>query len=123
MEVLDPGHKYLLQSFDGGSPIELTFVKRNDPPEKYPGNVDAYPGTQSQEVFRALIERSLYVDNQDPCIENKKVTAMLRRCLKLLENRHLRRHRLHSGKWPTSPPETLPICGRCGHIVCFCEQL
>ena len=39
MQVIDTGHKYLLTSFDGGNPIPLTFVKRDFPSTKYPGNV------------------------------------------------------------------------------------
>ena len=58
MEVLDTGHDYLLHSFDGGESVRLTFVKRNDPPEKYPGNDSAYPGTQIQEVLQQDVELS-----------------------------------------------------------------
>jgi hypothetical protein len=62
MKVIDEDHKFDLATLDGYEPIRLTFVKRNNPPDKYPGNKDAYPGTTTQEVLRALINRSLYVN-------------------------------------------------------------
>jgi len=120
MKVLDPGHKYELESFDGGEPIVLTFVKRNDPPEKYPGNEDAYPGTQIQEVLRALIERCLYVDQQIPCDETKLATQMLRRIIWAFESRHARQHGQHLGV-SINGIERLITCPACGHIICFCK--
>lgn len=119
MEVLDPGHRYLLASFDGGEPAPLTFVKRNNPPEKYPGNHDAYPGTSIQEVLRALINRSLYVNNQFPCPETTLTIRLMRQSLKLLEARHAR---LHGGVLPAVPEaiEVVPVCPACGHIRCYC---
>ena len=36
MKVIDPGHSYRLDSFDGDRSIELHFVKRKG--ENYPGN-------------------------------------------------------------------------------------
>ena len=120
MKVLDPGHKYELTSFDGGDPIVLTFVKRNDPLEKYPGNLDAYPGTQSQEVLRALIDRGHYVNGQQPSPANDEVIDSLRWALKLLELRHLRQHGGNARLPFPSPIEVVPFCQRCGHITCFC---
>lgn len=52
MEVEDPGHKHRLKVFDGGEPQTLTFVKRNDPPEKYPGT----GGTWTKEGFTVTLE-------------------------------------------------------------------
>ena len=66
MKVLDPGHDYALNVLDGllGEFERLTFVKRDNPPEKYPGNNSAHPGTTIQEVCRVLIERLRYVNGQ-----------------------------------------------------------
>ena len=118
MRVIDPGHIYELASFDGGSPIALTFVKRNSPPEKYPGNHNAHPGTQTQEVLRALIDRSLYVDAQSPCSETKCIVGLLRSALVMLERRHDRTHAGIPDNWPI---EEAPFCVTCGHLSCFCE--
>jgi len=64
MIVIHPGHKYQLDILDGIGYEEITFLKRNDPPEKYPGNDNAYPGTNLQEVCRALINRVQYLESQ-----------------------------------------------------------
>ena len=90
MEVLDAGHQYRLAEFRWGrAHIYVTFVKRNDPPEKYPGNLDAYPGTQTQEVLRALIDRAQYVHGQQADdATNPQVLSLLRQALDLLETRH-----------------------------------
>lgn len=122
MDIIDSGHDYLLHSFDGGEPIRLTFVKRNDPPEKYPGNDNAYPGTQIQEVSRALIERVQYVDGQIPHPANKTVLYFLREIIYLFEIRHAQQH---SFKLPhlQFDLENIPFCQTCGHIACFCEPV
>ena len=119
MKVLDPGHEYLLTSFDGVKPMWLRFVKRNDPPEKYPGNSDAYPGTQTQEVLRALIDRAHYVQGQQPDDDtNPQVISLLRQALVLLETRHATRHGVFASF--SGAIETEPFCVTCGHILCFC---
>ncbi len=123
MEVLDPGHDYLLDSLDGGEPIRLTFVKRCDPPEKYPGNHDAHTGVQLQDVLRASIERCQYLNNQFPCAQTEEVEANLARSLWLLEQRHVERHgdadamNIHD----VEGIERRDYCSDCGHIGCFCE--
>ena len=122
MKVLDPGHKYELLNFDGGEPVILTFVKRNNPPEKYPGNVNAYPGTQIQEVLRALIERGLYLEGQIPCPETRVVIENCRDSIWLLENRHAKRNGGHLDYHLSRDfIEDVPICHQCGHISCFCK--
>lgn len=127
MKVLDPGHDYELASFDGGEPVRLTFVKRNDPPEKYPGNEGAYPGTQIQEVLRALIERGLYLEGQIPCRETKALIRHCREALGALERRHANRHGKRLFNYLRMATilgvgiEAAPTCPRCGHIMCFCE--
>ncbi len=126
METIDPGHQYLLTYFDGPPEVQggvLTFVKRNDPPDKYPGNTTAYPGTQIQEVLRALVSRVQYVNNQVPCEQTSKVEDYLLRSIWLLEERHCERH----GRPGTMDAvdvgtvDTVPFCQTCGHIMCFCN--
>lgn len=119
VKVIDPGHKYLLNSLDGGEPILLTFVKRDNPPENYPGNIGHYPGTQLQEVLRALIERGEYVQNQQPCPETAKFVDLMRQGLYELETRV--RHRRHQPELRVSLDqiEKEPTCSICGHIMCL----
>lgn len=117
MKVIDPGHKFQLDSLDGNFYQELRFVKREG--EKFPGNVGSYSGTTMQEVIRALISRMLYVDNQHPCDENKNVIAYLNWSLGKLEERAARLH----GR-TLSTEDRLNIvsgegkCKRCGHLGC-----
>lgn len=115
MKVLDPGHDYLLDPLDGEQVNRLIFVKREG--ERYPGNVGHHPGTNIQEVLRALIERGRYVNRQQPCAETEAVVGMLTTAIMLLEHRAARLH----GRVLTAKPEEVisgagkcPSCGHCG---------
>ena len=96
MEVLDPGHDYLLTNLSKGKDIivkhqtRLTFVKREG--EMYPGNKGAYEGTNMQEVLRALIDRCYYVNSQIPAGETINAVWHLRQAFLQLELRAARRH-------------------------------
>ena len=124
MRVVDPGHRYVLEGYDGpDGPLAqaLTFVKRNDPPEKYPGNTSAYPGTIMQEVIKALIDRLQYVNNQTPCAETEAVLALMQTSLLLLEGRANRLHGRILSPETLSELIGLPTCTGCGHIQCSGE--
>lgn len=119
MRCEDPGHYFSLRVLDAGSGASeqtLTFVKRAGP--GYPGNVGTYPGTTSQEVLRALIDRAEYVNNQERCAETEAAMHLMRSALLLLEIRAARKH----GR--TLPIETLDqlenadVCPSCGHVGC-----
>lgn len=118
MRVLDPGHRYALAQLDGDEEQELRFVKRVG--AKFPGNEPpAYEGVTMQEVVRALLDRLLYVDHQDPCPENAMVFSMLRSVLWLLESRAARVRGVpppaaRSIEWTTT-------CATCGHVFCAGE--
>lgn len=119
MKVFDPGHIYQLKRLDvkQGSMFDhayLQFVKRNNPPEMYPGNKDSFPGTTSQEVMRALFDRNEYVNNQVGSIANMIVRWCLRLSIWALEFRAAHRH----GKFLWVAPwniEKAPACEECGH--------
>lgn len=125
MQVLDPRHRYRLNHLDGEGDIGsiLTFVKRvgtnypfNEPP--------VYEGTTSQEVIRALIDRSKYVDVQKPHAANKRVIALLREALYELENcaAEIRGDGVALQEAVSDPNtgfiELLVTCNKCGHIGC-----
>jgi hypothetical protein len=122
VKVLDPGHLYSLAQLDdvdGAAPsVMLRFVKRVGP--AYPGNDSpGYAGTTMQDVLRALIDRALYVDRQDPSPENAEAVEHMRSALWAFEERTARKR----GQFVTTRPEhtpveTLPVCARCGHVVC-----
>jgi hypothetical protein len=142
VKVLDPGHTYLLDELDfeeveqqydsSGNPLwepgcRLWFVKRIG--EGYPGNVGpARAGTTTQEVIRALIDRTRYVDGQKKDWRNGEVVRCLQEALSYLEMRAL--HQRHGDDadrvmydtehfWSV-PPELWPVCQKCGHT--FCEE-
>lgn len=115
MKVIDPGHHYHLTCLDGNAYQILTFVKREGP--GYPGNIGHHAGTTTQEVIRALLERSRYVDNQIPDEANDRVEADLRDALWTLEERAARRH---GRPFPFEMPsiDKQPTCPKCNHIGC-----
>ena len=120
MKVLDSGHRYSLASLDGDFSQVLQFVKRNDPPEKYPGNANAYPGTTCQEVLRALLERVRYLRGQIPCVEDDLIISSLQNALFLFELRANRAKGRSIVAGTLEQFELYPICAVCGHTQC-CE--
>lgn len=119
MREVDAGHEYLLDSYDGGEPVRLVFVKREG--EGYPFNVGHHPGTNCQEAFRALIKRVQYLQRQEPCDENLTSIELLRRLIWLFEMRAARRHNRTLPDLPVEI-EKLPTCPGCGHIGCEGEH-
>lgn len=120
MEVLDPGHRYRLKVLDPYLPyvpVELQFVKREGP--EYPGNVGWRTGTTTQEVLRALIDRTKYVDNQIHDEMNDVVIFHLRSAILCLESRAARRHnRRLPSELDIIDIEHQPTCPECNHIGC-----
>ena len=117
IEVLDNGHQYRLLSLDGQLDQTLTFVKRCNPPEKFPGNTNAYAGTTIQSVIRCLLDRMRYLQNQIWAPENALIIWLLRACLWLLETRAARRHgRRYCHNFEYA--EFAPLCSVCGHTEC-----
>lgn len=115
MKVIDPGHEYELDSYDGGEPVRLVFVKREG--EGYPFNVGHHPGTNCQEVIRALIDRVQYLQRQIPCDENPVVVNRLRDALWQFEQRAAERHGRLLPSFEAAI-EKQPTCAGCGHIGC-----
>ncbi len=124
MRVIDPGHQYALRQLDGDCEEILTFVKRQG--EGYPGNVGEYPGTNIQEVLRALIDRLNYLHRQIPHDGNTLIVEDLRDALWTLEARAANRHNrpipeeMRSCGSVNRRIELLPTCPKCGHIGCWC---
>lgn len=121
MRVVDPGHEYSLDSYDGGESVRLVFVKREG--EGYPFNAGHHPGTNCQEVIRVLIDRVKYLQKQIPCEENELIINNLRSCLWAFEGRAAKRHGRASvlpwqEKYQAIPVEEQPTCTGCGHIGC-----
>jgi hypothetical protein len=103
MVVKEPGHIYELYNIDDNerppSHQILTFVNRE------PG--DEHSGTQTQEVLRALIDRTMHCDNCLPWAGDSDIVYHLRMALVLHEARALVRkvekHLLEPENVATSP--------------------
>jgi hypothetical protein len=98
------------------APHPLTLCKKL--PSRYPGNVGHHPGTNMQEVLRALIDRVKYLDAQVPDPRNKDILSHLRMSIWLLEMRAAQRHGRPFLIGELEHIEERPVCGRCGHIGC-----
>lgn len=118
MKVLDPGHRYELAALDGDAVQTVQFVKRDFPPERYPGNVGSYSGTTMQECLRALIDRAEYVNRQTHSPQTTMAAYYMRVSLYYLEERAARRHGLGFEGFSVARIETYPVCPTCGHLVC-----
>jgi len=116
MRILDPGHRYSILSFDGACEQYIQFMKRVGP--KFPGNEEAYPGTNCQELLRVLIDRVKYLENQVPCVENKLILSSLENALFLFEARAARRHGRDFKEETPSQVAQLGYCSICGHVLC-----
>lgn len=117
MRVLDPGHRYALGTLDGEVYVGLQFVNRVGP--GFPGNIRAHPGTTTQEVLRALIDRARYVNAQIPCWQTGVSVVLMRLIIWLYEHRAAKRH----GRKPFPLTnlgyiEQWAVCLKCGHIGC-----
>jgi hypothetical protein len=85
MKIIEPGHVYELHSLDGkpGETETLRFVNRETGTE--------HPGTQTQEVLRAIIDRTMHCDNCLRWSGNDKIIYHLRMALALHEARAIER--------------------------------
>lgn len=116
MKILDPGHCYNLDTFDGNEEQNLIFMHRVGP--GFPGNQgESYSGTNCQEVLRVLIDRVKYLNVQVPCIENGIILVSLRDALLQFEIRAARRHKRILPELPREIEE-VTSCKQCGHIYC-----
>lgn len=120
MRVIDKGHFYALRMLDTQFDDKceyLTFVKREGP--GYPGNVGHYPGTTTQEVLRALIDRGRYVNKQIPCPETEAAIHLMETALVLLEMRAARRHGRTLKADYMDGIVYGEVCKECGHVGCI----
>jgi hypothetical protein len=117
MIVKDPGHHYVLQELDHLDPTaerHLVFVKREG--EGFPGNVGHHPGTNMQEVLRAVVNRLTYLDNQIEDSRNMKAKHLICEAIWLLECRAADRH--HREHPTVIEAVTGQTCLKCGHVGC-----
>jgi hypothetical protein len=107
MKVVEVGHIYELDNIDAKNPEDktqrLVFVNREDKP---------HPGTQVQEVLRALIDRTRHCDNCLPHRVNDEIIYHFRKALALHEARAIERQ-VDKGE---IEPEKI-MCTPKGHFV------
>jgi hypothetical protein len=127
MKERDPGHIYELGHLEGDGKEILTFVKHLGGSASY---AEEYPGTTSQEVLRALIARTKFVDGIEDCIENQWAIEGMRKAIWQFEARAWRRRQQHmarkAGKhfsgafvpFGWEHIEDIPSCLTCKHIYC-----
>lgn len=89
MKTLEPGHVYELPNLEHPGSQRLTFVKRSSAAIDY--GDEEHPGTNTQEVLRALIERTLYLNDVLPAAETLDAVYYLRMALFCYEARAWRR--------------------------------
>lgn len=87
MKVVDSGHVYKLDQLGGGTQT-IVFAKRSGGAIKYDKE---WPGLQTQEVLRVLIDRTKYLYNVLPCAETANALYHLRCALYEYEVRAFRR--------------------------------
>lgn len=87
MKIIDPGHIYELQELGGGIQT-VTFIKRSGGAVRYDKE---WSGLQTQEVLRALIDRTKYLHSILPCKETECAEKHLRLALFEYEKRAYRR--------------------------------
>jgi hypothetical protein len=115
MKIVEPGHVYDLTSIDGkpGEVETLRFVNREEGSE--------HSGTQTQEVLRALIDRTMHCDNCTRWSGNDQIIHHLRMALALHEARALER-KAEKGYYK---PEQMAV-GKDGHFIVadsgLCEE-
>lgn len=130
MNVIEPGHVYELPNLCDPGHQTLTFIKRSSGAIDYK---DAeHPGTNTQSVLRALIDRTKYLDDVLEAEETQDAVYHLRMALFVYEARAWRRKQQKlNGEAGVSEPtgdryddvpfseweiEKLPV-GEDGHVV------
>lgn len=111
MNIVEAGHIYELNQVDGSDVETLRFVNRE------PGT--EHPGTQTQEVLRALIDRTMHCDNCLRWAGNDLIIHHLRMALVLHEARALER-KTEKG---IIFPENIEISHKDGHFSLEPEPL
>lgn len=126
MRILEDGHQYALRHLESDGEETLTFCKRSGGPVEYD---DDHPGTTTQEVLRALIQRTRFVDDILQSDENLHVLLHLRKALFHLEARAWRRKQQKINRkdiveddmavpFDAVNIEHRKTCNLCGHILC-----
>jgi hypothetical protein len=88
MKIIDDGHIYSLRQLGTDEETKIKFVKRSGGAVQYE---EEWAGLQTQEVIRALIFRTQYLNNIISCNESEAAIWHLRMALFEYEARAYRR--------------------------------
>jgi hypothetical protein len=114
VNVIEPGHLYEVENVDGQGTQEIRFVKRRDSNAELLSPELRQEGILTQELLRVCIDRTLYLNAENPCREDVTIVDMLRDVLRAYETRASRR-----AIEKLSMPERQKGCPVCGHLLCF----
>lgn len=95
MKIIDPGHIYELKQLGDNNTQILRFIKRSGGAVQYD---QEWAGLQTQEVLRALIDRTKYLNTVLECKETKEAIKHLQMALYWYEVRALRRKRSQTNR-------------------------
>lgn len=112
MKVILAGHVYDVENLGDGTQ-RIQFVQRRDGAARLLPEDQHVDGVLSQELLRVLIDRTLYLNAEAPCVESIEIVGHLRAALTLFETRAARRV---IEKMPMVEREG--TCPECGHLLC-----
>lgn len=95
MKIIDSGHIYELTQLGDDNTQIIKFIKRSGGSIHYE---QEWPGLQTQEVLRALIDRTKYLNTILPCNETMEAIKHLQMALYWYEARALRRKRSETNR-------------------------
>ncbi len=87
MKVITIGHKYELDSFEGGTPQTIQFIEKRPESEGSTKLVTVNDGTTNEELLAVLIDRIGYLNGKFPCRENSIAITKLDEALLWLNKR------------------------------------
>ena len=95
MKVIDPGHIYELRQLGDENTQTIRFIKRSGGAVQYD---QGWAGLQTQEVLRALIDRTKYLNSLLPCQETSEAVRHLEMALYWYEVRAFRRKKSETNR-------------------------
>lgn len=117
MRIIEPGHVYEVENVDGDGTQVITFVRRRGDDGDLLPAYQRHEGILTQELLRVAIDRTLYLNAENPCREDVEIVDRLRDVLRAYEARAARR-----SLEKLSMPERKLLCPVCHHLLCFHHQ-
>lgn len=88
MQILIPGHKYILQNFENPNNGQtIQFIEKAQSKEESPRLETVNDGTTNEELLAVLIDRLSFLNAKFPCRENSIVLTKLEESLMWLNKR------------------------------------